>query len=196
MKGRTVRDKREQLALSMKICEQIYHEISTSQPPALEDIANRFDVDRHTVHRMIALFDEEFSEDHPHVAGTVTGWLSSLRASPEEQQNVALLIKDMLSSPETWGVRSIEDLSTAIGIPVRNCKSYYKKFWEPDWPAMPKRDKGWISQDAAQAAELGDIEALQHLIMEEGFMAAMRQELVHHRVKEFSKQPTTHGGES
>ena len=177
----------EQLAMSVLVSQHILREIRSSTPPTISEVAEHFNVTRHTVMRYVERWIETIDDGHTEMEETLRNWLSSLTNSPEVQKSYALLIRDMLSAPEHWGVKSHEDISNTLHLPIDNVRLYYKKFWEPDWPELPQRQRGWISREASRAANLGDVEKLLDLEAEESELVAMRSELIEQRLAEYAQ---------
>lgn len=183
----------EQFALSVLLSQHILREIRHNTPPAISEVAELFDVTRHTVMRYVNRWIDTIDGDHPEMEETLRNWLSSLTNTPEQQQSYALLIRDMLSEPETWGCRSHDDIANALNLSLDNVRLYYGKFWQPGWPELPQRKRGWISQEAARAARLGDVEKLQSINAEEDELLAMRQDLIQQRLAEFVRPQPSQG---
>lgn len=179
----------EQFTMSVLVSQYILRAIEHSTPPSMREVAEHFDVSAHTILRWVNMWRETCDPDHPEMNETLGHWICSLSNSPEVQQNYALLIKDILEAPDTWGCRSHEDIASALHLPIDNVRLYYLKFWQPDWPELPRRKRGWLSQEAARAAALGDLEKLQELNATEDELVAMRHDLIQQRLDKFVRHP-------
>ena len=178
------RQDEERFAMSVLVSNHILREIRHNTPPSMTELSEQFDVSRDTIIRWLNIWLETCT-DHKEMTETLINWLNSHTNTPEVIQSYALLIKDMLSEPETWGVRCQEDIANALSIPLDHVRLYYSKHWLPDWPELPRRRRGWLSQEAARAAKLGDVEKLDRINAEEDELLAMRHDLIQQRLAEF-----------
>lgn len=179
--------KAERFAQAVLAATHIVNRISNATPPTQKEVAAHFGVTRPTLHDWLELYKDRMGSIEPSMCATIQNWQDSLSLTPEKQRQYALLMRDMLESPIHWGIRSHEDIATALSIPTHDVRRYYLAHWQPDWPELPTRKRGWVSQEAARAIRLGDAKKLDQISARHDELVAMRQELIQQRLAEFDQ---------
>ena len=176
----------QQLERAVMIAHHIYHQLTHATPPTMSDVCAVMGVERATVHKAIALYVDVFGSEAPVVCAAVTNWLKSLRNNKARQQEIAQLTRELLDTPATWRVTSMEDIANTLGLPIELVQRYYGRYRDRGWPPMPKITRGWISQEAARAVASGNVELLERLQADEDQLHQMRQDIVDQRVGELA----------
>lgn len=182
---RTRRSPEEMVALSLQVAEFVYSRIKNSTPPMRKEVAHRFGIAEIQVRRLVDTFDEHWRAEYPEVFVTFRNWTRSHKATSYEQQSFAVLAKDMLESPGTFGALTLNDMAASMGIPPALLGMYYERWKQKGWPPLPPKASGWINTEAASACILGDIEKLKELNTTEDELLAMRHELIEQRLTRF-----------